>query len=100
MISNRCNTLSWTLKRYSGVLRETTRAHDVNNKSIYWQFRDSMSHAESQPQADLVFNKLITYNFLSGDLQTAEVITAGNVTLPESWLVSDTLLTMGQRNSY
>lgn len=32
-----------------------------------------MSHEESQPKADLVFNKLITYNFLSGDVQTAGV---------------------------
>lgn len=42
------------------------KAHDVNSKSIYWQLRDSMSHEESQPRTDLVFNKLITYNFLSG----------------------------------
>lgn len=50
------------------------RAHDVKlSKSMYWQFRDSTSHEESQPEADLVFSKLITYNFLSGDVQTAGV---------------------------
>lgn len=57
------------------------------SKCVYWQFRDSMSHEESQPKADLVYTELITCNFLSGDLQTA-----GIVALPESWLVFDTLL--------
>lgn len=51
-----------------------------------------MSHEESQPEADLMFNELITYNFLSWDLQTAAALTAGIVTLGESWLVFDTML--------
>ena len=51
-----------------------------------------MSREESQPKADLMFNELITCNFLSGDLQTAGVLTAGIVTLLESCLVFDTLL--------
>lgn len=51
-----------------------------------------MSREESLPKADLMFNELITYNFLSGDLQTARVLTAGIVTLPASWLILDTYL--------
>lgn len=57
-----------------------------------------MSHEESQPKADLMFNELITYNCLSGDLQTAGVLTAGIVTPPKSWLVFDTYVhTFGKK---
>lgn len=68
------------------------QTNNKRSKCIYWQFRDSMSHEESQPEADLMFNELITYNFLSWDLQTAAALTAGIVTLGESWLVFDTML--------
>ncbi len=52
------------------------RTNNKLSKCIYWQFE------ESRPKADLVYNELITCNFLSGDLQTAGVLTAGIVALP------------------
>lgn len=56
-------------------------------KCIHGQFRESMSHEEPQLRAGLVFDELITCNFLSGDLQTLGVLTAGIVTLCECWHV-------------
>lgn len=67
-------------------------------KCIYWQLRDSMSHEESQPKGHLVLNELITCDFLSGELQTAVVLTAEIVTLTESWRAfATTMYTSGSK---